>query len=101
MVYFFSMATENLNFGVAKLNIKPKNPGATVIWNLVSSSGIFPLEDAEETGRIKIIRKDNDAIYIQFLKNPGFFKLLRFEVRGLEKLDLERYDDATLLIINK
>ena len=89
------------NFGIAKLNIKPKNPGATVVWALISSSGRFPIYPTESTeGRVKIIKKDDEAVYIQFLKNPGFFKLLRVEEKEKEgAVDIQKFDDPTVLLV--
>jgi hypothetical protein len=84
---------------VAKLDIKPKK-GDSVAWNLVSSSGIFPVYPIEDTeNRVKIVKIESDFVYIQFLKEPKWFRLVRIELKGQppQPVDLQTFD-ATMLL---
>jgi hypothetical protein len=84
---------------IAKLDIKPKK-GDSVAWNLISASGIFPVYPVEDTeGRVKIVKVEDNFVYIQFLSEPKWFKLIRIELKGQPAVpvDVQRFD-ATKLI---
>jgi hypothetical protein len=88
------------NFAVLKLNIIPKNKNARVDWNLVSINGVITLEKAEQMGKIKILKKDNDTIYIQLMKEAKWYKLRRIEwIEGKGAVDIQKYDNVEILIV--
>jgi hypothetical protein len=97
-----NLASPGAGFAVLKLDIIPKNKNATVTWNLVSIQGIIPLEKAEELGKIKILKRDNDAIYIQLTKEPKWYKLRRLEwIEGQGVVDIQKYDNVEILIVKQ
>ena len=88
------------NFPVLKLDIIPKHKNAKVDWNLVIIQGVLTLDTAEKMGKIKILKRDNEAIYIQLTKEPKWYKLRRIEyIEGQDIVDIKRYDNVEPLIV--